>query len=244
MTYTLTGTIQDVVGYSDGYGHVDTRVSPPVAKGDRLAWTIQYDRSSPVAPFPSNGALAGWITFYQSSSYSPSGPLITHLVDQTNGFHVYTSPPGSFPAGSDSPGNPSPNSYSGLGLTNVQGNGRSTGSVSFGDYQQSTGRGTIPYFAELSLNSNHLLSTVKLTNLQLDRVPFRFNDPSTPADEQFYYRGQVPNSPNYFSFGAQISSVSAADSIEPLPEPGALTLFVLGAAGLAVRRFRRVLEAV
>jgi hypothetical protein len=240
VTYTLTGTIQDVVGYSDMYGHVNPGASLPVAKGDRIAWTVQYDRSTPAKNFPLGVALAPGITSFHDSSYSPSGPLITHLVDQTNGFHLYTAPAGSIPAGSYSPSGTS-NFASLLSLTNFLRYGSPEGSISLLDFQQSTQKGATPYLSDLQLTSNQLLPT--LANLQLDQVPFRLNDPSIPAAQQFSYKGQLPNTTTYFSFDAQVNSLSAAVSIASLPEPGALTLFALGIVGLAVRHIRRAPDA-
>lgn len=244
MTYTLTGTVQDVVGYSDMYGAVNPGASLPVAKGDRLIWTVQYDASTPVANLPNvSAALVPGVTL-QGSSYLPSGPLITHIVDQTNGFHVYTSRSGSFPANGLPPGM-SPYSSSLVGLSNWQKYGTSdTGSVTFLDYQPSTRSRMLPYFASLTLYVGQLLPTLNLAKLQLDHVPFRFKDPATSPALQFSYKGPVSNTQTYFSFDAHVDSISAAGSIASLPEPGALTLFALGAASLAARRFRQALHCV
>jgi len=174
VTYTLTGTIQNVVGYSGLYGGLDPGASLPVAKGDRIAWTVRYDRSTPTTNFPNTVALAQGITL-QDSYYAPSGPLISRIVDQTNGYHVYTSPADSIPAGSYSPSGPF-HTYSLLGLLNFQGNGGTEGRVGFIDFQQSTPRGAIPYYAAVDLTSNRLLASLNLANLPLDQVPFRFHD--------------------------------------------------------------------
>jgi hypothetical protein len=69
IAYEMTGTITRVSSEINGWSF-----PLPVARGDHMTWTFQYDRST-----PASGGGQGQI------SYTPNGPLITNLVDQTNG---------------------------------------------------------------------------------------------------------------------------------------------------------------
>jgi hypothetical protein len=48
-----------------------------VAAGDHVTWTLRYDPATPVALTTSSGHF-----------YSPDGPALSHLVDQTKGIQL------------------------------------------------------------------------------------------------------------------------------------------------------------
>ncbi|HEY7312011.1 MAG TPA: PEP-CTERM sorting domain-containing protein [Gemmataceae bacterium] len=86
--------------------------------------------------------------------------------------------------------------------------------------------GSSNYTASLHLVSKDVLPTLKLANLQLNNMPL--------SSGEFDYTNLYG-----FGFQAQVDSIGT----RPEPEPGSLTLFLLGAAGLAARGMRRRLRA-
>lgn len=230
MTYTLTGSIQDVGVRSVRNDLLPSTGPFPVAVGDRISWTLQYDRSTPLASSAPS-------SLFTSNDYYPAGPLILHLVDQTNGYQIPTARPGSIPATGLSPQHPM-DTYSGMGLLKFP----KSATVSFLDSQPITRNGVRPYSVQLILASNAPLPTMNLAQLQLDRLPLRFNDKTFPAENQFNYSWPHSNQ-NTFSetfnyFDAVVSSLSPAESIQAAPEPGSLCLLALSFLGLALRRLR------
>jgi hypothetical protein len=167
--------------------------------------------------------------------------LFTKLIDQSNGYHVPMVPPGSIPANSSSVQQMNPGS--GLRLWSFP-RGASLG---FSDGLPVAQKGLLPYSIQLYLGSKSPLPTMNLAQIQLDQLPLLFNDTVTPPANQFFYETQLPggsqnpNAPAGYYFDAVVSSLSPVASIQSVPEPGARCLFALGAVGLAVRRFRRLL---
>ncbi len=149
-----------------------------------------------------------------SSSYAPASPVISNLVDQTTGFHFST---------------PSATSLqSGLTLFNApQG-----GFLSAGDTQMSSNQGPL-YQALLSLlGPSNGFSTLDLSQLPLDQAGIQMTAPYGAASILSYYGIPAGDGGVQLSFTVQVASLSAVST----PEPGSLTLFVLGAVGLVARR--------
>lgn len=192
VTYYLNGTVTSSSGF---YG-----TSSPVAVGDRIRWMFQYDRSTPVAYSSAN----------EGNIYNPTGPLISNIVDLTNGYHV--------------PSPPKVGLYSQIQVLNyLPGN---SGNILIQDSTPSSN----PIYQAFYLTSKDPLPTLNLSNLDLNDIPFTLNPPSG-------YDPNVLNEEiNSFQFNADINSLST--SISSTPEPGSLVLFTLGALGLALRRFR------
>jgi hypothetical protein len=223
VTYTLTGSVRDVTAWT-----LTSPVNPgvaPVAVGDRLSWTLQYNRAAPLVQSSS----------YMNTStniYSPAGPLITNLVDQTRNLTLNTAPAGSIPANNYSPQS-SKLPYSSVWVEKTP----SSGVFSFTDSQLN---GAKTYFAGFHLVSYRPLATMNLAQIQLDQLPFDFNRNNTFL---FSYSSTLQNGKVFYDFDALANSLSPSVSIASLPEPGTLSLFVLGAVGLALCRFRRTAEA-
>lgn len=87
------------------------------------------------------------------------------------------------------------------------------------------------YSYDLHLNVNGSLPTLNLANLQLSNLPLNL------STSFLYYKavGMAPPGENVFA--ASVTSISGP--FYPAPEPGSLTLFLLGTVGLATRRIRR-----
>jgi hypothetical protein len=227
VSYTMTGTIQNVSVMPPAMDAIiPANASAPVGVGDHISWTLSFDRATPLLQ-----SLSIMYTNNISNLYGPSGPSITNLVDLTRGTQLYTAPPGSIHAVNSLPTS-SQNPYTSLRLFNG-----AIGGVEFMDNQPSTQNGALAYSTQLNLTSKGPLPTTNLAKLQLDTVPFRFNDNSLPAPFQFTYNGQL-NANTMFTFSAQLNSLSASASIQSVPEPATLTLFALGLVGVVVRRFR------
>jgi hypothetical protein len=224
VTYTLTGTVRDVTAWT-----LTSPVNPgvaPVAVGDRLSWTLQYDRAAPVVQSSS----------YMTTStnlYSPAGPLLSNLVDQTRNLTLYTAPAGSIPANNFT-WQSSKLPFSSLQVENTP----SSGVFSFTD---SSNNGLKSYFAGFHLVVHQPLATMNLAKIQLDQLPFDFNQNNAFL---FSYSSTLQNGKVFYDFDALANSLSPSASIASLPEPGTLSLFALGAIGLALHRFRRAPEAV
>ncbi len=148
--------------------------------------------------------------------YSPT-PVITNLIDRTNGGFPFFM---------------SSSVYSTLSLNNAS---ATLYPNSFVAGAEST---TIPGYPEgilsygLVLNNIGSLPTMNLANLQLNTLPlnlsassfnYSFAEDLGPLDQQ--------------SFVASVDSISSP--VYGAPEPGSLTLFLLGVAGFAARGMRR-----
>jgi hypothetical protein len=237
VTYTMTGTIQEVglISPTNGSPLPPSGGSFPVAMGDRISWTLQYDRSTSPSSSTSGSVVSG-----PTNNYLPAGPLFTKLVDQTNGYQVPTVAPGSFPANSLSP-TQQMNPGSALSLWSYP----RGASLSFTDMLPIAQKGLLPYSIQLHLASKSTVPTMNLARLQLDQLSLLFNNMVTPPANQFFYNGQLPggsqnaNARAGYYIDAVVSSLSPAASIQSVPEPGSLTLFALGAVGFAMRRVRR-----
>lgn len=74
VTYYLNGTAANTFGF---YG-----AKSPVAAGDRIRFMLQYDRSTPIV----------YSSSVEGNIYNHKGPLISNIVDLTNGYHVLSLP--------------------------------------------------------------------------------------------------------------------------------------------------------
>jgi hypothetical protein len=100
---------------------------------------------------------------------------------------------------------------------------------------------TTYYGASLTLLTASSLPTLNLAQFSFDNLPIsRSSSPSIypQGTTQFDYAYQ--DSKLSLGFTATVDSVPGAHMV---PEPGSLTLFLLGAAGLAARGIRRRLHA-
>jgi hypothetical protein len=198
--YEMTGTVTSATVSSP----MPTASFPlPVARGDRMTWTFQYDRST-----PASGGGSGQI------SYTPNGPLIVNLVDQTNGYHwsIY----------------PGARASSSLYLTSSRDPGQPTSGSSSLHAQSSSFGVDAGYSTTLNLGFNSPLPNLSLANVQLNRLPL--NLLSSHLDFQSWVNVQG------YSFEVSVNSISAPMASNP--EPGSLTLFLLGAGGLLVSHLR------
>jgi hypothetical protein len=193
----------------------------PINRGDLISWTLQYDRSTPVSTSTSLGRY-----------YQLAGTVITNLVDQTTGYHFL----------------PTPSNASGSLALHLSGY---DGALSWGGpsavqvWSYSTaGNPLSVYSSELTLYPKGSLPTLNLANLQLNKIPFAlgFTFGNAPMSEFDFEKVSYTTGAIDVLFGATVFSVSGP--VAPLPEPGSLTLFLLGAAGLATRGIRRRLGQV
>ena len=93
----------------------------------------------------------------------------------------------------------------------------------------------------LSLAVNGSLPSLNLANLQLNNIPFLLGKGS---GSYLSWQVEVPNATvgeHLIGFTASVDSISGP--VAYAPEPASLTLFLLGAAGLAARGMRRRLRA-
>jgi hypothetical protein len=201
--YTITGTVENA-----GFQWRASATPPPfpVAVGDRITWTLQYDRSLPGQSEPP----------YFTTTYRTTSLTITNIVDQTNGYHWF---PTLSPVTST------------ISLTDSQ--WKAAKSIfAVGTYG---GNSSESYNTALELDYKVSIPTSELMNLELNRLPLYLYDSYLQ-----YNWGE--------DYLAAISLVTSVDSISaPVygsPEPGSLTLFLLGAAGFAARGVRRRLMQV
>jgi hypothetical protein len=191
-----------------------TLVSPntsglPVNVGDRVAWTLQYDRSLTPLNIPGGPNI-----------YQHAGMTLSHFVDLT------TNTPLPSPSGLSS--------FSGgtleLNPGNInQGNGTFIASTSW--FNPANG---LAGFGGLTLTStsNPLVLPSKLADLQLNTVPFDLRALN-------YGYQLPPSSAPVLDFWAKADPLSGSGSVSSTtPEPGSLTLLALGAVGLLAGRVR------
>lgn len=188
---------------------------PSFAVGDHISWTLQYNTSTSMYS-------------YSGTSNSPylTTPLITNIVDRTTGSTFYV-PSTMY----------STNPYSPAGATLSLSSSPPNGSPSFFVAYQEADIGEGLNNSDLRLNVNGPLPTLNLASLQLNSLPINLSTSS------FFYSDEVdlmPGSQVYFN--ASVDSISAPRL--GAPEPGTLTLFLFGAAGLAARGMRRRLGQV
>lgn len=74
--YNMTGTALDA-GFQ--WTPSATPAPFPVAVGDRITWTLQYDRSLPGQGDPQSS----------TTNYNTTSPTITNIVDRKNGYHRF-----------------------------------------------------------------------------------------------------------------------------------------------------------
>lgn len=196
-------------------------VNANVAAGDHITWTMQYDRSA--APGPGSSSTQAF--------YALNGPVFTNIVDQTTGYHFFT-PSTIGPEGT----NVNVSRYITIG-----------GIFSLAD---NTPILTLPsYGADLFLSTISPVPTVDLAKLQLssiswDNTSSYFTYGRAWGDINNQFSNVDPNPTSFgLNFNSSVDSVSAA-SVAGVPEPGSLTLFLLGAAALAARCFRSRLRGV
>jgi hypothetical protein len=184
------------------------------AVGDHISWTLQYNTSSQMYSYSGT-----------SNSGSLTTPLITNIVDRTTGASFYV------PSTLYNPSFPYSVSGSRLSLSSSPPNG----SPSFFEAGQSASFGEALNNSGVLLNVNGPLPTLNLANLQLNSLPINWSTSS------FGYSDEV-------DLGGQLSLTASVDSISAprygAPEPGSLTLFLLGAAALSARGMRRRLGQV
>ncbi|SRR5579883_260975 len=190
VSYNMSGTITSVQGSPNS----------SYAVGDHISWTLQYDRSTPL--MNSNEYYSGYQNYYVTKY-----PVITNIVDHTNGYHF------PWPSGGGS-------------------------LLLFGDSTKypsslSAGAGN----ANLFLVYKESFPTSNLSDWQLNSIPLNL----PKSDFSYYVQWADPMPGDWgYSFNASVDSISGpmAGTL-PSPEPGSLTLFLFGAAGLATRRIRR-----
>lgn len=206
----VAGTTQahaDLVTYnmSGTVTSVQTAGYSSFGVGDHITWTLQYNNSIPISA--------------NDGSYSsPTTPLITNIVDQTTGAHFFV------PSSSNL--KPWQNPDSELGLNNYSLN-KQTSYFSAGDWAIHNPVGESSYMAELRLNVNGPLPTSSLANLQLNNLAVNW---STSSFSYSFAEDPMPGDVGD-NFTASVNSISAP--VYGAPEPGSLTLLVLGAASIA-----------
>jgi hypothetical protein len=239
VTYHMTGTLRDTSATVEAWPanrawyHLQ-HLSHPYAAGDHITWTLRYDSSTADVPG----------SYGSRYEMQPNTPVITNIVDQTTGYH--------FPV--------LPNSNSGSILTLIR---YATNSDPYGnqtrfsfEVNQSSwhgpefGNGSSTQGVWLQLNSTSTWKETSLANLHLDTIPFAFGPPITHNYvssylnwvTQSYSLNTSIDSQYASSFGAIVDSFAV--SVASTPEPGTLTLFLLGAAGLSASVLRRRLRQV
>jgi hypothetical protein len=196
MTYNMTGTVTSASGSNAA-----------VAVGDHVTWTLQYNPATPVISTTSFGHF-----------YSPNGPVLSHLVDQTKGIQLYTPT--------------SANLRAGLMLSNLPMMGSS---FYAGDTQRVSGTPdpmNLVYQTQLFLGHGNSLTSLDLTKFRPDRAGFVWAGQGGTTNELTYFDNHLPDNGRYsLLFTAAVDSLS----VSAVPEPGSFTLFLLGAIGLAAR---------
>jgi hypothetical protein len=154
--------------------------------------------------------------------------VITNIVDQTTGYHFPTLPPSGWGAGS------------GIELSNSNPGGYRN--YYFGDISIRQGAGSVSgsntdYGASLYLLTAPL-PTLNLAKFQFDGLPvvWSSNPPLDDPQGATHFQYAYQNGNLQLGFTATVDSIPGAHMV---PEPGSLTLFLLGAAGLAARGMRR-----
>lgn len=184
-----------------------TGANLPLAMGDRVTWTLQYDRARSLG-FTNRDSKAYFFT---------NSPLLTHVVDQSNGYQFRI---------------PVPSFQSTIAMY---------ASMKAFEINQETMnlRTNVVYVGGLALFSNSPLPTMDLRSLRLSDLPLEL---SSIIGSQFYYGSFIEShdGPVGFSnFQAEVTSLTLSSA----PEPGSLSLFAFGAVGLSVRLLRRRLAA-
>jgi hypothetical protein len=202
VAYDMTGTIGTVIANAAGL---------PVAVGDRVAWTLQYDRSLPS------------LTAGNPNVYGPTAPIILNVVDLSTSTPLLSAPSGS--------------NVKGQTLYLLAGGPHAGGGAFLTTTYWSAGLASATAHLQLSnIASQQPLPTDDLAKLQLDKIHF--------DDQSFYYdylQGTSlpppPGDPGQLtSFIVQADPLTAP--VSSAPEPGALTLFIVGSVGLVSRRLR------
>ncbi len=203
VTYNMTGTIMTVF---DNVGNL------PIHAGDRIGWTLQYDRSLPQMPGTS-------IPGNPMTTYSATTSPLLNLVDLTSHTPL-PSPEGISPGALSYPSyvvNYSPGSATtGIPMFNATAMWMRSSDGLFGSATLG-----------LQINSNNSVNSVlaakDLAHLQLDTVPFDFRS--------LLYEYQLPPTTQpALKFAVKVDPLSG--SISSTPEPSSLLLLSLGSAGL------------
>lgn len=201
VTYNMTGTIWNLVNTGN----------LPVHVGDRIGWTLQYDRS--LAPMPGTPNPYSATIGYGM----PVSPLL-NFVDLTT--HTPLNSPSNNPS-------PSPFGYPNYGLTLNPGspNTRIEFIASATWLRSSDGRYS---FANLDLENNKAaLPANDLAHLQLSGVPFGIRS------LQYGYEQSTSSAPE-LEFLVKADPLSG--SVSSTPEPSSLVLLTVGAIGLIASR--------
>lgn len=188
----------------------------PYAAGDHITWTLQFDRSTPMTSGGTN-AEGPWANYQMQGTY-----VFTNIVDQTTGYHFPLLPP-------------SNTNLVGMTLQNIN-----TGNQNYGNifaYQNDVGHYSNDSIS-LSLRTGSLPS-LNLAEFQFNKLPVVLGNVNY-SNFQYSYVASPTSTP--LGFIASVDSIPGA--IAAAPEPGSLTLFLLGAAGLATRGMRRRLGQV
>lgn len=210
VTYNMTGTLFDA----------QNPAHAPFANGDKITWTLQYDRSTPLW---SSGvySMGSW------HLYGMQQNLITNLVDQSSGYHFPLLPA----AG--------PNYASSIQLSNYRAGGDRN--YRYGSIFIMQGAGARHGYNGTTLDLvTAPLRTLNLADFQFKGLSVVYNSGAVPSWnlenthlQYFYEAGKLQT-----SFYATVNSIPGAFMI---PEPSSLALFLLGAAGLAARGMRRLM---
>lgn len=213
VSYNMAGTIVYATGTSS------------MAVGDHVAWTLQYDPSTPTV---SGGNSTGSFTQFQTQGIN----VITNIVDQTTGYHFPSLPPSDTSSAGMELSNSNPGNYQ----------NKYTGSIFA---YQNAGANYTNAVTSLTLMTG-TLPTLNLAKFQFNNLPVVSGSglPVVPglwspsnlfANYQTFEKN--PYNDLYYAFDASVDSIPGA--IMGAPEPGSLTLFLLGAAGLAAHGIRR-----
>ncbi len=203
--YNMTGTITSV------------QVSPSspsasYAVGDHISWTLQYDRSTPLA------SSSEYYSGYQNL-YMMKAAVITNIVDQTNGYHVLMPSMG--------------------GSLELYGDSKKYWSyLSAGESYQPPENLAPNYDTDLFLRYKGSFPTLNLSNLQLNSVPIIFSK----SDFSYFvqWADPMPGDVGY-GFNASVNSISAPVYGAPEPASLTLFLFgAAGFAALGIRRRLRL----
>lgn len=147
-------------------------------------------------------------------SYTLNRPLVINLVDQANGYHW------SLDLGA--------RAMSSLYLSSSRDRKHPNSGFSSVRAQSSSFGVDAGYSTTLNLGFNSFLPSMSLAKIQLNRLPLNLSSSYLVFQSWVNVQG--------YSFEVSVDSISAPMAISP--EPGSLTLFLLGTGGLIVSGLR------